>query len=60
MVELANVYSKEKKALEILVPQRQFKINNHCQIFTRYFDKIYKAVSEKRVISSNITLPFGY
>ena len=60
MVELAVKYSQDGITDELLVPQRQFTLNAHCQIFTRHFEKIYKAVSEKRVINGNLTLPFGY
>jgi len=60
MLRLANVYAHSDETIEIPVPQRQFIINRHSQIFTRYFDKIYRAISEKRVIHGNITLPYGY
>ena len=60
MVDLAIDYSINNRNNQLKVPQRQFNLNKHCQIFTRYFDKIYKAVSEKRCISGNNTVPFGY
>ena len=60
MVELAVKYSQNGEIEEILVPQRQFTINAHCQIKTRQFDKIYKAVSEKRWIQGELTFPYGY
>jgi len=60
MIDLAVSYSIEGKKDEIHILQRQFTINRHSQVFTRYFEKVYRAVSEKRVIKGNLTLPFGY
>ena len=60
MVELAIKYSIDGISDEVMVPQSQFVINAHCQIFTRQFEKIYKAVSEKRAIKGDITVPYGY
>ena len=60
MVEQATAYFQLNETIEISIPQRNFDLNRHCQIFTRYFEKIYKPVSEKRVIFNNFTLPYGY
>jgi len=61
MIDLAINYADYQISDEILIPQRQFLLNKHCQIFTRYFDKVYKAFSEKRIIKNkNLTLPYGY
>ena len=60
MVDMAIKYSIERKTEEIEIPQRQFVLNRHTQIFTRYLEKIYKAVSTKRVINDNITSPYGF
>ena len=60
MMEMAKNFNEEDKTDEIVVPQRQFTLNKHCQIFTRYFDKIYKAVSDKRYIEGDTTFPYGY
>ena len=61
MVDMAIKYSIERKTEEIDIPQRQFVLNRHTQIFTRHFDKVYQAVSTKRVINNNnITLPYGF
>jgi len=60
MINLAVQYSQENNQIQLTVPQRQFTINRHSQVFTRQFEKVYQAVSEKRVINGNYTLPFGY
>jgi DNA polymerase elongation subunit (family B) len=59
MVDMAIRYSNAEKK-EIRIPQMQFSTSKHHQIFTRYFDKIFRAVSTKRCISANVTLPYGY
>jgi hypothetical protein len=69
MVDMAIRYSNsDKKHLQNkrsrdgaeLIPQLQIHTNKHHQIFTRYFEKIYRAVSTKRCINANLTLPYGY
>ena len=60
MLDLAVSYSIQRKQNQIMVPQRQFILNRHCQIFTKYYKKVYQAVSDKRVIEGNKTLPYGY
>jgi len=44
----------------VLVKQRQFDLNRHNQIKTRYFDKQFRLTSDKRFIKGNLTFPYGY
>ena len=60
MVEMAKKYFENDEVEELIVAQRQFNINKHSQIFTRYFEKNYRTVSDKRVKDGNITFPYGY
>ena len=44
----------------IMVDQRQFDLNKHNQIKTRYFKKQYRITSDKRYLHNGITYPYGY
>ena len=60
MFEMASGYN-EGKRICLDVPQMQITASRNHQIYTRYFDKKYQAVSTKRYIKGdNLTLPYGY
>jgi len=60
MLEMAEQYYDCKKIC-LEVPQMQITASRHHQVSTRYFDKIYQAVSTKRFIKGpNLTLPYGF
>jgi len=42
------------------VPQMNIYSDAHHGVYTRYFPKIVRAVSEKRIVDGNDTVPFGY
>lgn len=60
LVNMAIKYSINRESIKLEIPQCQFVINKHTQIITRVFNKIFQAVSDKRVIQCNITLPYGF
>jgi hypothetical protein len=59
MVRMAVEYTKGNK-IEHSVPQQQFISTSQHMIYTRQFEKVFRAVSEKRCVKDNYTLPFGY
>jgi len=60
MLEMADGYNDGKKIC-LEVPQMQITASRHHQVSTRYFDKIFQAVSTKRYIKGpNLTLPYGF
>jgi hypothetical protein len=59
MMETALAYTKgETRTLQI--PQIEIRSDNHHNVYTRYFDKMFRPTADKRVISADCTLPFGY
>ena len=48
------------KCQEIKLPQMQIRPTKLQTIETKYFEKIFRTMSEKRRIIGNDTLPFGY
>ena len=64
MLELAEDYVKQKgKSSEtnvLKIPQMQIRPTNLQTIETKTFEKTFRAMSEKRRLSGNDTLPFGY
>jgi hypothetical protein len=59
MVNMAMNYVKGNK-IQHLVPQQQFITTSQHLMFTKQFHKIFRAVSEKRIIKENFSVPFGY
>lgn len=43
-----------------MVPQMIIRSNDRHEIYTNYFHKMFRPTSNKRIISSALTLPFGY
>lgn len=59
MIDMANAYINGTE--EILdIPQQQIISDNHHTIYTKTREKSYKALSEKRRICDNGTLPYGF
>lgn len=59
MIELANEYiTGNTEILEI--PQQQIISDHHHTVYTKQVDKQYRALSEKRRICGNGTLPYGF
>ena len=59
MLEMAKCYSTGEQ-ITVLVPQGQICSDKHHNVTTRCFEKIYRATSDKRRVSSNNTVPFGF
>ena len=57
---MAISYPDEQVPTKLYVEQVQWNINKHSMIKTRTFNKEYKALSKKRIIKGNLTLPYGY
>lgn len=64
MVDLAEKYIKNKGILnesdKLMIPQMQIRANNMQMLETKYFEKTFRAMSVKRRIDGNNTLPYGY
>ena len=64
MIRMAEAYIKNKgkntPENKIMVPQMQIKANKMHTIETKYFEKTFRVMSEKRRIVGNDTLPYGY
>jgi hypothetical protein len=56
-----NKKKKQKKSYEeeVIIRKLQILTNKH-QLITTYFNKIYRAISTKRCINTNLTLFYGY
>ena len=64
MISMANYYSENTKNPEIYdftVPQFGIIRDKNFNVFSKHYEKKYKAVSEKRrIINNKMTVPFGY
>jgi hypothetical protein len=65
MVRVANSYiegGNENNAKEqvLMIPQMQISSDKMHVIYTKHFEKTFRAMSEKRRINGNDTLPYGY
>ena len=64
MTKLAEEYIENngdvKKSSNIKIPQMEIRPNNMQVIKTRYFEKTFRAMSNKRRIKGNDTLPYGF
>ena len=64
IVKQAIKRQSEESSAPLLVPQLRFKINKYHEIYSEYFDKIYRATGDKRnvLLKNNVyvTVPWGY
>jgi hypothetical protein len=64
MIDLAQDYVNNNgdtsKCKRLSIPQMQIRPTKMQTIETKHFDKTFRAMSEKRRINGNDTLPFGY
>ena len=64
MFKLAEEYTRKvgqtDECRSLFVPQMQIRPSNMQTIETKLFDKRFRAMSEKRRIINNDTLPYGY
>ena len=63
LVELADDYIKNKGGdgcLSLRIPQMLIRASKLQTLETKYFEKTFRAMSTKRRIDGNDTLPYGY
>jgi hypothetical protein len=61
MVRIANSYINNDRDNEsLLIPQMLIKSDKMHVLYTKHFEKTFRAMSDKRRISGNDTLPYGY
>ncbi len=61
MVRIANSYTNNDGQKEsLLIPQMLIKSDKMHVLYTKHFEKTFRAMSDKRRISGNDTLPYGY
>jgi hypothetical protein len=65
LVRIANAYIKHKSDPSIpeeklSIPQMVIKSDKHHTLYTKHFEKTFRAMSEKRRLNGNDTLPYGY
>jgi hypothetical protein len=61
MVRIANSYTNNDEQKEsLLIPQMLIKSDKMHVLYTKHFEKTFRAMSDKRRISGNDTLPYGY
>ncbi len=59
MINVALAYRRGEK-VELKIPQFNIATKPNHEIVSKYFDKLFRAVSEKRRIVRNYTRPYGY
>jgi len=64
MVRIANSYikngGKSDEENQLSIPQMQISSDKMHVLYTKHFKKTFRAMSEKRKIDGNDTLPYGY
>lgn len=50
----------QNNGIEVQVPQFNIISDDHFLLQSRYFEKIYRVVSDKRFLYKTITLPYGF
>jgi hypothetical protein len=65
MVRIANSYIKNKsdnrfKEEILMIPQMQINSDKMHVLYTKHFQKTFRAMSEKRRLNGNDTLPYGF
>lgn len=48
------------KTTQVAVPQFELRTDSSHNIYSRFFHKIVRATGDKRLIRSDLTLPFGF
>ena len=60
MVRIANSYCTSNSSEELSIPQMQILSDKMHVVYTKHFNKTFRAMSDKRRINGNDTLPYGY